>query len=199
MKRDASPDRSGDWEFEEHKCVECRGRFLGKNMWPCAECQRFVCEACDMVQMGCADDDEARLCSYCFKEIYKGNKKYCTEKTCPDCSNKPPRFKAQQRRMEEQFYKFKKHFDIEKWKQENPPINYAGKYKGKHLIDLFLSDDSFEHGYVDWLIARGKEPPDTAYSREQNKNFQVYVSQARELKSKLEQTKLTKKTLRKRA
>jgi len=62
---------------------------------------------------------------------------------------------------------------------------------------MVVSGDAFERGYVDWLITEGDKAPDPQYTEAQNKNFAIYVAEARELKQLILNTKLVPRNLRK--
>jgi len=204
MSRDKSPTRldeldesgSDDWEFDMHACGECRQESIGKSMWPCSECHTLICQGCNLIPRGCADDDDEKVCNQCFEDVFHSKHKYCTESWCDGCSNKSPQFKAAQQRELDQYDKLKATINVVAWKKIHPAINYPGKYKGRYLIDLFLSRDDFERGYIDWLIKEGSGPPKSQYSEEQNRNFQKYVLEATELKNMVAETKLGEHNLR---
>jgi hypothetical protein len=82
------------------------------------------------------------------------------------------------------FEKFKSSFNVVGWRLAHPAINYPGKYTGRYLVDLFLSEDKFEQGYIDWLIKEGAKPASPEYSAAQHENFQKYVREAHELNAK---------------
>lgn len=197
--RDESPSRSdsnGDEDFKMIECGQCQERTIGKSMWRCAECEELICQSCDLIHMGCQFEEDGCVCSGCFEVVFKNKRKYCTDSICSGCDNKSPQFKAARQREQAQYEKFKDETNVLHWKRYHPPINYPGKYKGRYLIDLFLSSDSFERGYIDWLIKEGSGPPKPQYSQEQNDNFQKYVKEAHDLKKLLSQTKLGKHALR---
>lgn len=203
MSREKSPTRvgsdssgSGDWEFEMHACGQCHQEAIGKSMWPCGECHTLICQECDLVHRGCEDDEDSTVCKQCFETVFKGKHKYCTDAWCLDCSNKSPQHKASKQREIDQYDKFKATINVAAWKRDHQAINYPGKYTGRYLIDLFLSHDNYERGYIDWLIKEGAGPPKPQYTEEQNLNFQRYVQEALELKNKIAETKLGDHNLR---
>lgn len=197
--RDKSPSRDSsgsDTDFKMIKCGQCRERTIGKSMWRCAECEELICQSCDLIRRGCQSDEDGCVCRGCFEFVFKNKYKYCTDSNCPGCYNKSPQFHAARQRENEQYEKFKADTNILHWKRYHPAINYPGKYKGRYLIDLFFSSDSFERGYIDWLIREGDHPPKPQYSKEQNENFQKYVKEAHDLKTLVSQTKLGNYRLR---
>lgn len=195
MSRDTSPKRgsinssSSDWEFRDNECGVCEEMALGKTMSRCGECEELICQNCPMHYVGCEHDDEAHICDWCFESVYKQKKKYCLDKTC-SCDNKTPQFKAKQENKEKQYDQFVQNFDIAEWKKTHIPINYPSKHRGSYLVDLLLSHDSFQRGYIDWLIANGNKNNGNQYSKEQNENFQRFVAEAKELKQAISNTKL---------
>jgi len=187
MSRDSSPARSSesvDSDFVEFVCVNCNIEMLGKNMWSCRDCGQRVCEGCNFgICYGCAHDEEY-LCSNCFAENHNSRRVYCDEAEC-HCSNGNPKRNAKQERIRQRDRLPLPQIDKLAWKALHPPINYPGKYTGRHLVDLATSSSDFERGYLDWLINEGSKTPDPRYSAAQNENFQKYVQEARDLKRAL--------------
>ena len=75
---------------------------------------------------------------------------------------------------------FRKNFNVDFWKSTHPKINYPGRNTGKYLIDMFFSDDSFEHGYLYWLVNQATVRP-AGQTDEAYENFQLYRQEAREI------------------
>lgn len=67
-----------------------------------------------------------------------------------------------------------------RWKETHPAINYKSVHNGKHLVDLFLSDDDFEAGYCTWLVEKATERLSDQTDEEYD-NFQLYRKEASEL------------------
>jgi hypothetical protein len=119
------------------------------------------------------------LCEEC---VSVDEPQYCEEEECSDCANKSPEFKAKKKEAEQRFVEFKSKFDVEAWKKTHKKIDYPGRHTGKYLIDIYFSDNNFDHGYIDWLL---KQPcKNNGYSKAQNQNFAHFVEEAREIKKK---------------
>jgi hypothetical protein len=187
-----------DWEFKMHVCPICAMNVIGKAMWPCSECRLLTCESCGLIPRGCGNDDHKLVCGNCQRDVFKGKRKYCSDPDCDDCSNKSPRFKKALQRKSGQYDAFRQQFDAEAWKATHQPINYEGRYTGRYLADIVLSDDAFERGYIDWLIAEGsRRRPNPQYTEAQNKNFQIYVREALALKDLISRTAIIPREQRK--
>lgn len=184
-----------DSEFEEHECPQCKVKWLGKNMWPCGECNTLICEACDMVSLGCEYDDVGKVCQQCFRTVFHGHRRFCYDADCR-CDNKSPRFMAARQRETAQVEQFKRTVDVAAWKQKHQPIDYPSIHKGKHLIDLFLSNDSFEHGYIAWLVKAGSPAESAKYNGSSSPSFINYVQEARSLLAQVKKTRLGTHDLR---
>jgi len=144
-----------------------------------------MCQCCDYGhRIGCEFAEEF-ACPVCFETIYKNKPVYCQDKDC-DCDNKNPKQRAT-KRYKQAFEKLPlPEFDIVEWRRTHRPVNYPGKYTGRYLIDIALSDDDFERGYIQWLIKEGSNPTNASkYSPEQEANFQHYVLEAREIEQLL--------------
>jgi hypothetical protein len=187
----------GDWEFEMHICPVCTKESMGKAMSPCSECRKLTCQNCGLIVRGCGKDNYSRVCELCQKKVFKGKRKYCTEMECKDCDNKSPRFKKAMERKSGQYEAFRRQFDAVAWKKTHQPINYVGRYTGRWLADMILSEDGFERGYIDWLIREGEKPRDPQYTEAQNKNFAIYVEEALALTEMIAKTMIVPRVLRK--
>lgn len=154
-------DSDSDWEFQEIACVTCEQECIGKSMCLCTECDGKICQICKHIKIGCEYDDET-ICVACYEANYDSQPQWCQDKGC-NCSNKQPRGKTD--------------FDVEEWKQHHAPIDYKSVHNGKYLIDLYLSSNSFEHGYIDWVLGNLKSP---------QPNFQRIINEAKEIKALFE-------------
>lgn len=190
-------DDTSDWEFQEHECPICNKQWMGKNMWPCSECRKLICENCGLINRGCAHDDYSSVCLRCHNKVFEGKRKYCTDKDCAGCSNKSPRFKKALERKGDVIQAFRRQFDVAAWKLTHKPINYPGRYTGRYLADIILSEDSFERGYIHWLIEEGSKPRSSEYTQEQHDNFAGYVKEALELRDLVNNTKIVPRNMRK--
>jgi hypothetical protein len=202
MSRDESPAVSesddDDWEFQMHICPICNEENMGKNMWHCSECRKLVCEGCGLITRGCSrGTDATKVCQLCHTQVFAGKRKYCTESQCTKCCNKSPRFKKTVEHKDAQVVEFQKQFNPSEWKKTHEPISYPGKYQGRFLADIFMSQDGFERGYIDWLIREGAKPRDPKYSDKQNKDFARAVKEATELKALVTHTKMVLRPMRK--
>lgn len=191
LHNESSMSEGEDTDFVMRKCGVCQERAIGKSMYPCPECRLPICQSCDTEYMGCTEDEPDRVCSKCINTNHGGKRKYCPNRDC-DCDNPPPRRKqAEDRKAAHSdaiMAAFRGSFDVAAWKQSHPAINYPGKHTGKYLIDLFLSQDSFQHGYVDWLINKATQRP-AGQSDEAYANFQKYRDEAREIMALYEASK----------
>jgi len=181
---------SSDSDFQDHECVNCLTMHIGKSMWYCGTCNGKLCQSCDDLHIGCADDEESHICKLCFAEHYNSRPRYCRDNDCTSCLNKSPKFKARQERAEIAFDTFKRTVDREAWKKRHRPIDYPSKHFGKYLIDLLLSSDPFERGYIDWMLNSSK-----TYTGPKAPTFPQFLAEARELQAA--STKIRKQPLRK--
>lgn len=161
----------------------------------CSECKELICEDCSLRHMGCAHDSYNRVCSRCFETVFNSRKRYCNDADC-SCSNKSPRTVAKQQREEAQFEEFKRTFDVVGWKAQHSVIDYPSVHKDKHLIDLFLSNDSFEHGYIAWLVKAGSPSETSKYNGNSSPSFMDFVREARLLLACVKKTRLGDYNLR---
>lgn len=183
IHNESSMSTGEDTDFVMRKCGVCQERTIGKSMYPCPECQLPICQSCNREYMGCTEEEPDPVCSKCIAANHNGKRKYCPKRNC-DCDNPSPHRKKlaeEKLAFESDVYdNFRKSFDVAIWKENHPPINYPGKHTGKYLIDLFLSKDSFEQGYLEWLVkkatARLPGQSDEVYA-----NFQKYRAEAKEL------------------
>jgi hypothetical protein len=194
IPNESSADSEEDTDFVMRKCGVCQERNIGKSMYPCAKCGLPICQGCgdDNVYIGCTlEDEEDSICTKCFQTFYNGKPRYCRAKGC-ECDNPSPKKKKKLEAQEEVQARidsaFWESFNIDKWKEEHNPIDYPSKHKGKYLIDLFLSDDSFEHGYLSWLVDKATErlpgQSDDAYE-----HFQLYRKEAADILNMHKNTK----------
>jgi hypothetical protein len=188
---------SDDWELQEHTCPICKKDWMGKNMWPCSECRKLICEACGLINRGCGDDENSSVCQRCHIKVFDGKRKYCTDHTCENCDNKSPRCKKALERRGDVYAAFIQQFDLEAWKTKHMRINYPGMFRGRYLADLVVSSDSFERGYIHWLIKEGSKPRSPQYTDVQHDNFQIYVREALELRELINATKVVPRDMRK--
>jgi hypothetical protein len=200
MPRDRSPKRSStseDSEWMMQRCPVCDEEYPQGKMWRCAQCRKLVCEDCGLIPRGCGKDDYSKICLRCKTTVFKGKHKYCTEQDCDDCDNKSPRFRKALERKGDQYETFRQQFKPEVWKKTHQAINYVSRYRGKWLADIIMSGDSFERGYIDWLIRQDGQPPPPDQTDAQNRNFAKFVAEAHELKQLILNTKLVQRNLRK--
>jgi len=148
-----------------------------------------------MRHMGCAHDNYNQVCSACFEAVFNSHKRYCNDVDC-SCSNKSPRTIAKQEREAAQFDEFKRTFDVAAWKVHHKVIDYPSVHKGKHLIDLFLSNDTFEHGYIAWLVKAGNPAEMSKYNGNSSPSFVDFVREARILLAAVKKTRLGDYNLR---
>jgi hypothetical protein len=186
----AGPDE--DTDFVMRRCHVCDERAIGKSMSSCEECHRPICQSCedDSVYMGCSED-RGQVCSICLEVKYHGRRKYCPIADC-GCDNPSPKRKAKEKAEElvaaRKDATFRANLNVEEWKKTHPPINFPSRYRNRYLVDIFLSDQEFERGYLNWLdkeaIHRLPNQTDEEYQ-----NFQNYRKEAAELLTLYDLTK----------
>jgi len=187
MLRDKSPSRNS-YESDVWNCTQCidTDAIPEDDLYFCCKCHAHMCQICFdySANIGCIFS-ENKVCKLCFENVYKNKPVYCDDRDC-DCDNKTPKQLAA-RRYKSEFNSLPLcGIDVEEWKHAHSPINYPGKYTGRYLVDIALSNDDFERGYIQWLIKEGKKSHDTSkYTLEQQENFQRYVQEAKELEKLL--------------
>ena len=185
IHNESSASKDEDTDFVMRKCGVCQERTIGKSMYPCPACRLPMCQSCDGNggHMGCTHDEPDPICSKCFQDKHKGKRKYCPNKDC-DCKNPSPKkakkLEAALEVADSIDAASRASIDVAAWKKTHPPINYPGNHKGKYLIDLFLSDNDFEHGYAQWLVDRATNRP-AGQSYADYDNFQRYRAEAKEI------------------
>lgn len=188
IPNESDADSNEDTDFVMRKCGVCKDRAIGKSMTDCEECEQPICQNCwdDSEYIGCEKYDGFAVCSTCFETAYYGVKRYCARRNC-DCDNVPPEVKEARKRESARLHgvmkAFKDSISITEWKKSHWPINYPSKHKNKYLIDLFFSEDSFESGYLKWLVEKANERPPNQ-SDENYNNFQRYRREAAEIMEK---------------
>jgi hypothetical protein len=191
LHNESSMSEGEDTDFVMRKCGVCQERAIGKSMYDCPECRLPICQSCHTEYMGCLHDEPDPVCSKCIAANHNGKRKYCPKRGC-DCDNPSPRrekaIKSKLALTSDIDDAFRKFFDAKSWKESHPPINYPGKHTGKFLIDLFLSRDSFEHGYLYWLVNKATQRP-AGQTDEAYVNFQKYRDEAREILAIFEASK----------
>jgi hypothetical protein len=121
--------------------------------------------------MGCEIEDN-RVCKACLEIGYNGKQAFCTDSTC-NCDNKSKTFitrrKNKRAATEPDWSKLEKRCgSLEEWKKKHVTINYPSRHKGRYLVDLLRSRDSFEVGYGKWLL---DHPPTDEYGPAQREQY----------------------------
>jgi hypothetical protein len=197
LKNESDASSGEDTDFLMRRCGNCDERTIGKSMTDCNECELPICQSCydHSKYIGCEKWDDFKVCKSCFETAYHSVERYCSRSKC-SCRNIPPAAKEALKLKQEEsakvFSDFKSTFPIAEWKKSHPAINYPSKHKGKYLIDLFFSSDSFENGYLEWLVTKAVERPKNQ-SEDDYQNFQRYRREAAEILDKFKSQKRSKR------
>lgn len=160
---------------------ECRGCALFSTLTEiCEDCEKRFCQQCETFHMGCGNINTNVVCAKCLKRNYHNKRKYCKEKSC-SCDNKAPKKLVKMKKKNGREKAKRKDFNAAAWKASHIPINYPCQYKGRWLVDLYMSDEQVERDYIDWLI-NNKEKTKGNYTAERQASFLSFVKEAKELK-----------------